>query len=420
MPASGKPADAKDLDATDRLPALSEQTSSEVEDTGTHLFWLSDVEQIHSAVPPADAAATSVPASPAGDGPDPFEQTTVFHPDQVSALRSLDSGAVAQLQATLTETTSALEEALETLADREMTIAALRIELRDERHATSRAELALQRQRDEHAQLRTELEGHRTRSDQLTQTLTALGRERDASIAEAERLSQQAQDGLDEIQALRAQLTETREALDEQRAREAAESATGEQGMAENLQDLRAYITARGAKWRAMQQRLAEQQERLDELTRELAQRERQDVVYRGRLQAADAQIQRLREGPRPPEPHDDRPSDSAVPLARRSLVVIMGRTRMRYPLGAGVTTIGRTPSNDIQLSTQYISRQHAVLNCSAAGCALEDLGSRNGILVNGELVRRHQLRDGDEIVLGRTSMRYEEAPCEDPRGRTL
>lgn len=402
MSASRKSSDEKDLDATDRLPVLADQGSDEADDTGTHIFRLSEAD-------PASAETA-----------DPFEQTTIFHPDQVAALRSLDSGAAAQLQASLEETTSALEDALESLADREMAIAALRIELRDERSAKSRAEQILQGHRDDREQLRGELEAQRARGEALANDLAALARERTQAIAEAERLSGEADGHRREVQALRGQLAEARQALDAQREEAASSSDTDDQRLAENLQDLRAYINARGATWRAMQQRLAEQQERLDELTRELAQRERQHVDYRSRLQAADAEIQRLRERPRVQVSHDTQVLDIAACVPRRSLVVIMGRNRMRYPLGTGVITIGRTTANDIQVSTQYISRQHAMLNCDATGCTVEDLGSRNGILVNGELVRRHQLRDGDEIVLGRTSMRYEETAHDDPLGRTL
>lgn len=420
MSAFRKSPDTKDLDATDRLPALAGQAGVETDDTGTHLFRMIDADQTSDEGASAEASPAAQHETTSADTLDPFEQTTVFHPDQVAALRSLDSGSAARLQATLGETTSALEDALERLADREMAIAALRIELRDERNATSLAEHALQAQRHEHEQLRGELETQRTRGEQLANEQVVLARERAQMIEQAEQLSSDADEYRDEIQALRSQLAEAREALDAQPEHDATAAGIGDQALAENLQDLRAYINARGATWRAMQQRLAEQQERLDEFTRELAQRERQHVDYRSRLQAAEAEIQRLREGPRTVASQDTQVINAAAAAPRRSLVVIMGRNRMRYPLDSGVITIGRTTANDIQVSTQYISRQHAMLNCSVTGCTLEDLSSRNGILVNGELVRRHQLRDGDEIVLGRTSMRYEETRYENPMERTL
>jgi len=420
MSAFRKSSDTKDLDDTDRLPALAGQVSDAADDTGTHIFRLSDTDQASDEMPAAHARTATQVEPISADTPDPFEQTTVFHPDQVATLRSLDSGAAAQLRANLEETTSALEDALESLADREMAIAALRVELRDERSAKDRAEQTLQGYRDDREQLRGELEAQRARAQALASDLATLARERTQAIAEAERLSGEADEHRHEIQALRSQLADARKAMEVLGQNEAAASDIDDQALAENIQDLRAYINARGATWRAMQQRLAEQQERLDELTRELAQRERQHVDYRSRLQAADSEIQRLREGPRAMTSQGSGIVDTAASTPRRSLVVIMGRNRMRYPLGTGVTTIGRTTSNDIQISTQYISRQHAVLNCSATDCTVEDLGSRNGILVNGELVRRHQLRDGDEIVLGRTSMRYEETAHDDPMARTL
>jgi hypothetical protein len=88
------------------------------------------------------------------------------------------------------------------------------------------------------------------------------------------------------------------------------------------------------------------------------------------------------------------------VPL--RVLVRQEGGEEIRYPLGRR-TTIGRTPDNDIQIDTTYVSRHHAVVLSNAQDCVVEDLNSTNGVLVNGRRVGRHSLRDGDSLLIGNT-----------------
>jgi predicted nucleic acid-binding Zn-ribbon protein len=80
----------------------------------------------------------------------------------------------------------------------------------------------------------------------------------------------------------------------------------------------------------------------------------------------------------------------------------------IRYPLGRR-TTIGRTPDNDIQIDTTYISRHHAVVLSNAQDCVIEDLNSTNGVLVNGRRVGRQSLRDGDSLLIGNTTFTYQQ-----------
>jgi FHA domain len=80
----------------------------------------------------------------------------------------------------------------------------------------------------------------------------------------------------------------------------------------------------------------------------------------------------------------------------------------VRYPLGRR-TTIGRTPDNDIQIDTTYISRHHAVVLSNAQDCVIEDLNSTNGVLVNGRRVGRQSLRDGDSLLIGNTTFTFQQ-----------
>ncbi len=63
--------------------------------------------------------------------------------------------------------------------------------------------------------------------------------------------------------------------------------------------------------------------------------------------------------------------------------------------------TIGRDESNDVVLPDVNVSRFHAEMVALDGTIELNDLGSRNGTRVNGELVQRVTLRDGDEIGVG-------------------
>lgn len=69
--------------------------------------------------------------------------------------------------------------------------------------------------------------------------------------------------------------------------------------------------------------------------------------------------------------------------------------------------TFGRKASCDIQINDQGVSKEHAVILTVGNDQILEDLGSTNGTLVNGEKVQRHILQNGDVIEVGRYKLRF-------------
>jgi hypothetical protein len=81
-----------------------------------------------------------------------------------------------------------------------------------------------------------------------------------------------------------------------------------------------------------------------------------------------------------------------------------------RVALGDEPTVIGRTPDCAIALSDPQVSRHHAEVRRGDFGFRIVDLGSTNGMQVNGVVVKEHSLADGDVIVVGATSLRYEES----------
>jgi hypothetical protein len=66
---------------------------------------------------------------------------------------------------------------------------------------------------------------------------------------------------------------------------------------------------------------------------------------------------------------------------------------------------IGRSRDCDIQLADTNVSRRHAELRQEGASYWVVDLGSTNGIEVNGKRVKRAKLSDGDTITLGSTDV---------------
>ena len=69
-------------------------------------------------------------------------------------------------------------------------------------------------------------------------------------------------------------------------------------------------------------------------------------------------------------------------------------------PLIQDVMTIGRRQTCDIQLDFGNISGTHAELSYRNGVWHLKDMGSTNGVKVNGERTLRRPLRPGDEVAI--------------------
>ena len=69
--------------------------------------------------------------------------------------------------------------------------------------------------------------------------------------------------------------------------------------------------------------------------------------------------------------------------------------------------TIGRRPQNDIQIENLAVSGEHACLVTILNDSFLEDLGSTNGTLVNGNPIKKHILQNNDVVEIGKYRMKY-------------
>jgi pSer/pThr/pTyr-binding forkhead associated (FHA) protein len=95
-----------------------------------------------------------------------------------------------------------------------------------------------------------------------------------------------------------------------------------------------------------------------------------------------------------------------SAPTDKAELVPVGGGDPI--PLLKETLVIGRRESCDICLRFPNVSGRHCELNFEDGIWSIRDLGSTNGTKVNGTLVKQHRLRDGDEITLGATRLRYE------------
>jgi hypothetical protein len=96
----------------------------------------------------------------------------------------------------------------------------------------------------------------------------------------------------------------------------------------------------------------------------------------------------------------------SAGPVGR-ILLACEGKTVMERELKPGRLVIGRTPDNDIQIDSKFISRHHCQIVTQPDACVIEDLNSTNGIFVQSKRVRRHNLNDGDVVQVGQHEIMY-------------
>jgi type II secretory pathway predicted ATPase ExeA len=105
--------------------------------------------------------------------------------------------------------------------------------------------------------------------------------------------------------------------------------------------------------------------------------------------------------------PAGDRHSSDRKVVLGRILVGFNGQTIAERELTTGRFIIGRTPDNDLQIDSKYISRHHAQIITSMHTSVLEDLNSTNGIYVRAKRVRRRMLNDGDVVQIGQHEIMY-------------
>ena len=97
-------------------------------------------------------------------------------------------------------------------------------------------------------------------------------------------------------------------------------------------------------------------------------------------------------------------PATTASPSTRHPLVDIDGQ---RYLLTGPVTVIGRGSEADIVVDDPGVSRRHLEIRVTPEGVIATDLGSTNGLFVEGHQVPAATLLDGNSLTIGRTRIMF-------------
>lgn len=88
-------------------------------------------------------------------------------------------------------------------------------------------------------------------------------------------------------------------------------------------------------------------------------------------------------------------------------------------PLASGQLVVGRAPDADVRLDDPTVSPRHAVLSVAPDGSVqVRDLGTVNGVRVDGVPVVQAQLNDGNRLDLGEVQLVFRCDPAVDDGGR--
>lgn len=119
--------------------------------------------------------------------------------------------------------------------------------------------------------------------------------------------------------------------------------------------------------------------------------------------------------GGHPPAPETPTQAEVAVDIPGRLPTPASTGFSLRLPGGESIPvscfpfTIGRAPDNKLPLASFAVSRHHATLTRDDEGLKLQDVGSRNGIVVEGERKTEVRLVPGSAFILGDIELRLEE-----------
>ena len=96
----------------------------------------------------------------------------------------------------------------------------------------------------------------------------------------------------------------------------------------------------------------------------------------------------------------------------RYDLRVVRGpQTGVDIDLREGTLSVGRDPQCDVFLNDMTVSRSHAEIEVTPAGCVIRDLNSFNGVWVNDRMVDACSLKPNDVVQIGAFCLVYRERP---------
>lgn len=80
-----------------------------------------------------------------------------------------------------------------------------------------------------------------------------------------------------------------------------------------------------------------------------------------------------------------------------------------RHQISRATLVLGRSTEADVRVDDPGVSRKHCEIRVGTPS-VVQDLGSTNGIVVDGQHTQRATLRDGSRIVVGSTTIVYRQA----------
>lgn len=90
-----------------------------------------------------------------------------------------------------------------------------------------------------------------------------------------------------------------------------------------------------------------------------------------------------------------------------RLMLSLDGQVLAEYNMNKERYTIGRLPDNDIRIDNPAVSGHHSLIINILNDSFLEDLNSTNGTYVNGKLIKKHAMQNGDVITVGHHQLRF-------------
>ncbi|MFB9461226.1 FhaA domain-containing protein [Streptomyces cinereospinus] len=108
---------------------------------------------------------------------------------------------------------------------------------------------------------------------------------------------------------------------------------------------------------------------------------------------------------PQPAQPADQRPG--TAPGSRTRYWIEINGTR--HQISRPTLVLGRSTEADVRIDDPGVSRRHCEIRTGTPS-TIQDLGSTNGIVVDGQHTTRATLRDGSRIVVGSTTVIYRQA----------
>ncbi|MGQ5634401.1 MULTISPECIES: FhaA domain-containing protein [unclassified Streptomyces] len=107
------------------------------------------------------------------------------------------------------------------------------------------------------------------------------------------------------------------------------------------------------------------------------------------------------------PQPATQRPAAAPVSGGRTRYWIEINGTR--HQISRPTLVLGRSTDADVRIDDPGVSRRHCEIRTGTPS-TIQDLGSTNGIVVDGQHTTRATLRDGSRIVVGSTTVIYRQA----------